>query len=112
MIPSVNSLKNDLPQVLQEELCQTLLEKPTVRIERILSQGHQSPPDFWYDQTQDEWVLLVEGQARLSFANGESLELNPGDYVLIPAHCKHRVDWTPANKVTLWLAIHLQTPEA
>lgn len=107
MNPSLASLINDIPSTLADELCQTLLQKPTCRIERILSQGHQSPADFWYDQAQDEWVLLVEGQARLSFAEGETIDLNPGDYLLIPAHCKHRVDWTPSDRVTVWLAIYL-----
>ena len=81
MMPSLKSLLNDIPPTLPEELCQTLLQKPTLRIERILSQGHQSPADFWYDQDQDEWVLLVEGHARLSFANGESTTLHAGDYL-------------------------------
>lgn len=111
MMPSLKSLLNDIPPTLPEELCQTLLQKPTLRIERILSQGHQSPTDFWYDQDQDEWVLLVEGQARLSFANGESTTLHAGDYLLIPAHCKHRVDWTPADRVTIWLAIYMESQQ-
>ncbi len=101
------SLFADIPRQLPEELCQTLFENPTVRIERILSKGHYSAENTWYDQEQTEWVILLQGQARLSFMDGEPVELNPGDYLLLPAHCKHRVDWTSADQVSIWLAIHI-----
>lgn len=104
---STASLFADIPQQLPEELCQTLLENPTVRIERILSKGHSSPEDGWYDQPQSEWVMLLQGQARLGFADGSTLALKAGDYLLIPSHCKHRVDWTSNDPVCIWLAIHL-----
>ncbi len=104
---SLASLFADIPRNLPEELCQTLLENPSVRIERIVSQGHSSPAEGWYDQEQTEWVLLLQGQARLSFAEADPVDLNPGDYLLIPAHCRHRVDWTSSDPACIWLAIHI-----
>lgn len=101
------SLFADIPRQLPEELCQTLFENPTVRIERILSKGHYSAENTWYDQEQTEWVILLQGQARLSFQAGEPVELNPGDYLLLPAHCKHRVEWTASDQVSIWLAVHV-----
>ncbi len=102
----LKSLYANIPEQLPEELCQTLLENPTLRIERILSQGQHSPENFWYDQEQAEWVILLQGRARLSFADAEPVELQAGDYLLIPAHCKHRLDWTDPNQISLWLAVH------
>ncbi len=105
-----SSIFADIPKQLPEELCQTLLTKPNVRIERIVSKGHRSAEDFWYDQAQDEWVILLQGRARLSFIDTPSIELNAGNYLLIPAHCRHRVDWTAPDMETVWLAIHISDP--
>ena len=77
-----------------------------LRIERIVSRGHASPDGFWYDQESSEWVLLVAGAARLRFEGEEPLHLKPGDYVHIPAHRRHRVEWTDPDAATIWLAIH------
>ena len=101
----MTNLLADLPADLPEELIQTLLSTPQVRIERIVSQGHVSPPGFWYDQDEHEWVLLVQGAARLRF-DDEVVELKPGDFQNIPAHRKHRVDWTSPGELTIWLAIY------
>jgi len=100
------SIFADIPKQLPEELCQTLLSKPSIRIERIISKGHSSAQDFWYDQDQHEWILVLQGQARLAFFEASPVELATGDYLLIPAHCKHRVDWTTPALETVWLAIH------
>jgi cupin 2 domain-containing protein len=97
----------DIPVPLKEELFQTLLSNPALKIERIVSKGHNSPSDFWYEQPEDEWVLLLQGQARLQFSDQRCVELVAGDYLLIPAHCRHRVDWTIADIETVWLAIHI-----
>lgn len=85
-----------------------LLERPGVLLERIVSTGQASPPDFWYDAPRDEWVVLLSGAARLRI-DGEdrSRELHPGDWILLPAHCRHRVDWTDPDQPTRWLALHL-----
>lgn len=96
----------DLPGATNAEVFQTLLMQSGVRIERIVSRGQKCPADFWYDQAQDEWVLLLAGQARLQFADLTMQTLSVGDYCFIPAHCKHRVDWTDPAQETLWLAIH------
>jgi len=95
-----------LPDNAPEELLQTLHAQGDVRIERILSLGHTSPPDFWYDQDTAEWVLLLRGAARLRFED-ELLEMTAGSYVFIPAHRRHRVDWTHPTEPTIWLALHM-----
>ncbi len=98
------NLLAELPTSLPQELFQTLLERSGLRIERIVSRGHASPPDFWYDQEQHEWVLLLQGAARLQLED-RMVELLPGDYVNIPAHQRHRVAWTTPDATTVWLAI-------
>ena len=90
-----------------EELLTTLAERPGVRIERIVSTGQASPPGFWYDQDWGEWVVLLSGAARLRLAEeAEARRLAPGDWVDIPAHCRHRVEWTDPDQPTVWLAVH------
>lgn len=95
------------PAALQDEQFLTLLESPGLRIERIVSTGQASPPDFWYDQPGGEWVLVVQGEAKLRFADeAEARHLKTGDFLEITPYRQHRVDWTPADQVTIWLAIH------
>jgi cupin 2 domain-containing protein len=96
----------DLPRHLPDELLQTILVAAQVRIERIVSQGHASPEGFWYDQDQHEWVVVLRGAARLRFEGEEPVEMNPGDFINIPAHKKHRVEWTTPGEPTIWLAVH------
>jgi cupin 2 domain-containing protein len=97
----------DLPRALSDEQIMTLLQAPNVRIERIVSTGHATAPGQWYDQDQDEWVLVLAGAAGLLFEGEvEPRRLEPGSYVHIPAHAKHRVVWTDPSKPTVWLAIH------
>jgi cupin 2 domain-containing protein len=100
------NLFDDIPAELPAELFQTLLEAGNVRIERIVSQGHASPAGFWYDQPQGEWVLVVSGAARLEIEGREPVELRAGSYVNIPAHTRHRVEWTDPQQPTIWLAVH------
>lgn len=95
----------DLPAELPDELIETLVESKSVRIERIVSHGHASPAGFWYDQPQAEWVVLLQGAARLRFED-QLVELRPGDWIHIPAHRRHRVEWTAAGEPTVWLAVH------
>jgi cupin 2 domain-containing protein len=95
----------DLPQRLPDELFTTLLESANVRIERIVSHGHSSPEGFWYDQNQHECVIVLKGAARLRFEE-ETVEMTPGDFMNIPAHKKHRVEWTTPDEPTVWLAVH------
>lgn len=96
-----------LPDALPDELIEQLLTGGDFRLERILSTGQSTPPGEWYDQDQSEWVILLRGAARLRFEEGnEIVELSPGDYVDIPAHCRHRVEWTAPDRATIWLALH------
>lgn len=103
-----NNLFANIPDQLPQELFETLLENNGVRLERIVSHGHCTPPDKWYDQSADEWVLLLSGSAALQFENGETHQLKPGDYFLIPAHCRHRVEATDRQEKSVWLALHLK----
>lgn len=91
----------------EEEFFEQLVGSGDVRIERIASLGHTSPEDFWYDQEHNEWVLVLQGQARLLFEEGrEIVDLAPGDWLNIPAHARHRVVWTDPGERTIWLAVH------
>ncbi len=107
MIRSGNLLA-DVPENLPAEQILSLAEFSGGKIERIVSTGQASPPGFWYDQDAAEWVFLVAGSAGL-LIDGESAArvLGPGDFVEIPSHVRHRVEWTDAEKPTIWLAIHL-----
>lgn len=84
-----------------------LLQGSEFRAERIVSLGHTTPPNQWFDQATDEWVLLVSGAARLQFERPAVVhEMRPGDYLNIPAHQRHRVAWTDPDHPTVWLALH------
>lgn len=95
-----------IPTELPDELTEILLARDQFRIERIVSRGHQSPSDFWYDQDENEWVLVLSGSARLQFeVSRELVDLGTGDHLEIPAHVRHRVDWTDPDQETVWLAV-------
>ena len=98
------NLFTDLSKNLPDELLTTLLNVANIRIERIVSQGHASPDGFWYDQDEHEWVIVLTGAARLQFEDS-IVEMKPGDFVNIPAHKKHRVEWTTPDEPTIWLAV-------
>ncbi|RLB57651.1 MAG: hypothetical protein DRG80_07875 [Deltaproteobacteria bacterium] len=110
--PRDHKLRNIFSPLLvpaADEWFETLLQSKNFRLERIVSQGHISPDNFWHDQDQAEWVILLSGGARLLFANqNEEIELHPGDYLNIPAHRKHRVVWTDPDQPSVWLAIHYE----
>jgi len=90
-----------------DEVFEELVSAGGVKIERIISEGHSSPEGLWYDQEQEEWVMVLAGSAGLIFeGSDEVIELNPGDWINIPAHKKHRVEWTDPNEKTIWLAVH------
>ncbi len=101
------NLLDEIPSALAEELFTPLLQGGGIRIERIVSQGHASPPGFWYDQDENEWVFVLEGSAGLQIEGfPETFELRRGSYINIPAHARHRVAWTDPSEKTVWLAIH------
>lgn len=99
-----SNLFSNLPATMSDELMTTLLEAPDLRIERIVSCGQASPEDFWYDQDQHEWVIVLRGAARLQLES-ETFEMMAGDFVNIPAHKRHRVEWTDPEQLTIWLAV-------
>jgi cupin 2 domain-containing protein len=90
----------------REEVFEPLAGGESVRVERILSTGQASPGGRWYAQHRDEWVVLLQGEARLAFEDGSRLLLTSGDYVLIPAGERHRVEWTREDPPCIWLAVH------
>jgi len=106
MAASGNILEHVLRDALDEEFTE-LVAAEGVRIERIVSTGQASPPGFWYDQPQAEWVIVLAGSAAIAF-DGEASPrtLRRGDHLHIPAHARHRVVWTDANEPTVWLAVH------
>ena len=106
------NLFDNIPVELPNELTETITETEHVRIERIVSRGHASADGFWYDQAEDEYVLLLQGRARLIF-EGENgaLPMKPGDGIIIPKHVKHRVEWTDPDQDTIWLAVFYRSPD-
>jgi cupin 2 domain-containing protein len=103
---SDNNIFNRIPAELKDELIEVLLDAKGIIIERIVSRGHASPQDFWYDQDRDEYVILIKGSALLLFEGKDKVTaMNPGDSVNIPAHVRHRVEWTDPSQDTVWLAV-------
>jgi cupin 2 domain-containing protein len=99
-----DNLFENLPDSIPTELIQVLAANGPVRIERIVSHGQGSPDGFWYDQEEHEWVIVLKGAARLQFED-TAVDMRPGDFVNIPAHKKHRVEWTTRNEPTIWLVV-------
>jgi len=100
----ISNVFSGVPDLFLEELFQSLVKTPHVRVERIISRGHTTPPGEWYDQEQNEWVLLIKGAAKVRFEN-DLIEMKPGDFIDIPAHQRHRVEWTTPDEATIWLAV-------
>jgi len=88
-----------------DEISEWILEKGGVRIERIISHGHTSPANGWYDQDEDEWVLVLQGSGKVRFEDDGEYLLDAGDHLYISAHRKHQVTWTDPETATIWLAI-------
>ncbi len=100
------NLFDAIPAELPDERFEALLERPGLRLERILSRGHATAEGEWYDQERDEWVLLLQGEAGLLIEGEERpRHLHAGDYLLLPAHRRHRVEWTSGDGC-IWLALH------
>lgn len=109
---TMTNLFDSLPPHMPKEVVETLIQSGDVRIERIVSHGHASPADFWYDQPRHEWVIVLKGAARLQFEDAV-VEMKVGDYINIPAFKKHRVDWTTPDEPTVWLGVRYGAePEA
>ncbi len=100
-----NIFKN-IPKHINEEIFEDIFLNDNIKIERIISKGDVTSDREWYDQDNNEWVIVMKGEAVLSFENQEDIRLKSGDYINIPAHTKHRVSWTIETQETIWLAIH------
>ena len=99
------NIYSSLPTEFKDEIFEELANAGHVRIERIISKGHSSPVQGWYDQAENEWVIVLEGAGTILFENGIEVNLNKGDYVNIPSHARHKVTWTDPDTPTVWLAI-------
>ncbi len=100
-----NNIFSGLPASLNKEVFENLVTAENIRIERIISRGHSSPETGWYDQDENEWVMLVSGSATLLFEGEKDVELKKGDFLLIPARQRHKVLRTSADQPTIWLAV-------
>lgn len=87
------------------ELIETLA-RGSSHIERIVSYGHTTPESYWYDQSTDEWVVLLQGEATIQYDDNETVNLTQGDYLFIPAHKRHKVTHTTEMPPCIWIAIH------
>lgn len=105
MNAELKNIFENIPEEIPEELIEVIAGNDKVRIERIVSDGHSSPKEFWYDQDEAEFVVLLQGSAELIFEDNGKTEMKQGDYIFIPPHKKHRVQKTDENKKTVWLAV-------
>ena len=104
----IKNLFTHLVQTSVGEISETLVQTASLKLERIVSTGQSTPPGQWYDQDRDEWVILLSGSAGLLLEEEYNVRvLRPGDHFLIPAHVRHRVEWTEAGAETVWLALHI-----
>ncbi|MFW6053130.1 MAG: cupin domain-containing protein [Desulfosalsimonas sp.] len=99
------NIHDSLPLDLRIEAVDEIISAPAVRIERIVSKGHRSPDSGWYDQDENEWVMVLKGAGALTFEDGSTVHLSAGDHINIPANCRHRVSWTDPGQLTIWLAV-------
>ena len=101
---NIYTQRNDLNQ--KYEIFEDIIASENILIERIISSGQKTPEGTWLEQERDEWVILLQGEASLSFEDGSRVDLKPGDYVYIPGNVKHRVDRTSTEPDCIWLAVH------
>lgn len=106
---NAHDILEGIPALLPAEISESLVTASHVRIERIVSRGQCSPPGFWYEQVENEWVMVIKGEAELRVENvdggDKTVRLTEGMYVDIPAGVRHRVDWTSPDTDTVWLAV-------
>lgn len=103
---TTKNIFSNIPTHIENEIVELLAQNSAVMIERIISKGQRSPESGWYDQEKNEWVLVLKGEAILSFEDQPSVKLNTGGFINIPSRQKHKVAWTDPEKETIWLAIH------
>jgi len=102
----LSNIFTSMPANPDAEVVDLIAQNENTKIERIISRGQTSPATGWYDQEKDEWVMVLTGEAIISFENAMEVNLKAGDYLNIPAHTKHKVKWTDPNVETVWLAVH------
>jgi cupin 2 domain-containing protein len=103
----MDNLYSRIPDARREEIFESLVATENFTLERIVSHGQSTPAGTWYQERRHEWVLLLSGAAGIKFEDeAETRMMQPGDYVLIPAHRRHRVEWTDPQNPTIWLAVH------
>jgi cupin 2 domain-containing protein len=107
----MNSVKGNIFLVPKEdekisEIFETIAKSDDICIERIITTKNFIPPGDWYDQDEAEWVILIQGEAKLKFESGEIVSLLKGDFIIIPAHKKHRVEMASNDPGCIWLAVH------
>lgn len=100
-----DNIFDSIPDNLDEEVFDLLFQNDQVKIERIISKGHSSPALGWYDQSQNEWMIVLKGEAVIAFEGDKDIYLTSGSYLHIPAHAKHQVKWTQPDVETVWLAV-------
>ena len=103
---NVQNIFEKIPGELKEEYFEEIISNNNFRLERIVSDGHISPEGFWYDQNKNEFVILISGSAVIELENDVTMNMKPGDYLIIPANKKHRVVKTDENEKTYWLVLH------
>jgi cupin 2 domain-containing protein len=104
-LTDMKNIFDAIPGNIDTEIIERIIDCENVKIERIISKGHTSPDTGWYDQAENEWVLVLKGEAVLQFADGSTLPMKAGDHINIAAHKKHRVQWTDPDTETIWLAV-------
>lgn len=103
----LRNIFSNVPENLPDEIIEIISQKQNIKIERIISRGHSSPLDFWYDQENQEFALLLTGEAKLRFEKENNIvHMKSGDYIIIQAHQRHRIEWAIPDQDTIWLAIH------
>ena len=96
----------NIPKKIDEEIFEKIISNKSVNIQRIISKGHTSPQSGWYNQEDNEWVIVLKGRAIISFESKKDVTLKEGDYLCIEAGTKHKVSWTTPDEETIWLAVH------
>ena len=103
----IRNIFSGIQKQAPDEVLDTVLQTGQFKIERIISHGHATTEGEWYDQGRNEWVLVLKGNAGLLFeGDDKTVIMKTGDYINIPAHQKHRVEWTDPEEETVWLTIH------
>ena len=105
---SVKNIFAHLPRDFSAEVFEPILSGSSFRVERIVSKGHSTPEHDWYDQAEHEWVMVLQGAAKLEFEGQKIVHLEAGSHINIPAHTRHKVAWTTPDTETVWLAVYYQ----